>query len=99
MQNDQLKNGQPVSVGSTGGSALPPSFAILKQALEDDAFDGGEVACFGDHSVSWNTRENIVAIADSCGWWVMPAHTLKAIAAATPNNFDQPTPAENRKPQ
>ncbi len=70
---------------------MSPSFAILKQALADDAFEGGEVACFGDHSVSWNTRENIVAIADSCGWWVMPAHTLKAIAAATPNNRDEPT--------
>ena len=30
MQNDQSKNGQPVSVGSTGGSAsvLPPSYWV-----------------------------------------------------------------------
>lgn len=66
-------------------SALPTSFAILSQALADDAFEGAEVACFGDYSVSWNTRENLVAIADSGGWWVMPASDLKRIAAATPN--------------
>ena len=72
-------------VGSTGGSAFPPGFAILKQALEDDAFEGGEIACFGDYAVSWNTRENLVAIAGSGGWWTMPAEDLKAIAAATLN--------------
>lgn len=69
-------------------SALPASFAILSQALADDAFEGSEVACFGDYSVSWNTRKNLVAIADSGGWWVMPASDLKRIAAATPNNRD-----------
>lgn len=68
---------------------FPVSFDILKQALADDAFEGGEVACFDGYAVSWNTRENIVAIADSCGWWVMPSHTLKAIASATPNIADQ----------
>jgi len=61
------------------------SFQILKQALADDAFEGGEIACFGDYAVSWNTRENIVAIAATGGWWTMPAADLKAIAAATPN--------------
>ena len=75
-------------VGSTGGSALPPSFAILNQAIADDAFCGGEVTRFGDYSVSWNTRENLVAIADSGGWWTMPAEHLKAIASATPNVAD-----------
>jgi len=60
------------------------SFQVLKQALADDAFEGGEVACFGDYAVSWNTRENLVAIANSGGWWTMPAADLKAIAAATP---------------
>jgi len=80
------EKGQAGPVGSTGGSALPPSFAILKQALADDAFEGGEVASFGDYSVSWNTRENLVAIADSGGWWTIPVEQLKAIAAATPNN-------------
>jgi hypothetical protein len=79
------EKGQAGPVGSTGGSALPPSFAILKQALADDAFEGGEVASFGDYSVSWNTRENLVAIADSGGWWTIPVEQLKAIAAATPN--------------
>ena len=72
------------SVGSTDCSALP-AFAVLKQALEDDAFDGAEIACFGEYAASWNTRENIVAIADSGGWWTMPAEDLKAIAEATPN--------------
>ena len=90
MQNDQSKNGQPVSVGSTDCSALPASFAILKQALADDAFDGAEIACFGEYAVSWNTRENIVAIADSGGWWTMPAEDLKAIAEATPNVEHEP---------
>ena len=74
------------SVGSTDCSALPASFAVLKQAIEDDAFDGAEIACFGEYAASWNTRENIVAIADSGGCWKMPAEDLKAIAEATPNN-------------
>lgn len=95
MQNDQSKNRQPVSVGSTGCSALPTSFAILKQALADDAFQGGEVACFEDYSVSWNTREDIVAIADDYVWWVMPAHIIKAIAAATPNANGEPRSPKN----
>ena len=77
------------SVGSTGCSALPASFAVLKQAIEDDAFDGAEIACFGEYAASWNTRENIVAIADSGGWWKMPAEDLKAIAEATPNAGDE----------
>ena len=76
------------SVGSTDCSALPASFAVLKQAIEDDAFDGAEIACFGEYAASWNTRENIVAIADSGGWWKMPAEDLKAIAEATPNTRD-----------
>ena len=61
-----------------------PSFNILKQVLADGAFDGGEVACFGNYAVSWNTRENTVAIADSGGWWVMPVQILFDITAATP---------------
>jgi hypothetical protein len=73
------------------------SFQILKQALADDAFEGGEIACFGGYAVSWNTRENLVAIADSGGWWTIPAEDLKAIAAATPNAKDQRRPAEDAK--
>ena len=78
------------SVGSTDCSALPACFAVLKQAIEDDAFDGAEIAYFGEYAASWNTRENIVAIADSGGWWTMPAEDLKAIAEATPNAPDEP---------
>ncbi len=66
------------------------SFRILEQVLADNAFEGGEIACFGDYAVSWNTRENLVAIADAGGWWTMPAKDLKAIAAATPNAKDEP---------
>ena len=91
------EKGQAGPVGSTGGSALPPSFAILKQALADDAFEGGEVASFGDYSVSWNTRENLVAIADSGGWWTIPVEQLKAIAAATPNIQSEPRRYEHQK--
>lgn len=61
-------------------------FTILKQALEDGAFEGAEIACFGEYAVSWNTRKNLVAIADSGGFWVMPAADLLAIAAATPDD-------------
>ena len=75
------EDGSPRCAVATGSA----SFRILKQALSDEAFEGGEIACFGDYSVSWNTRENLVAIADSGGWWTMPAEDLKAIAAATPN--------------
>lgn len=79
----------PRSLAVNAGSA---SFLILKQVLADDAFDGGEVACFGDYAVSWNTRENLVAIAGMGGWCVMPAADLKAIAAATPNSIVMPSP-------
>ena len=88
------EKGQIGPVGSMAGSAFPPGFAILKQALEDDAFEGGEIACFGDYAVSWNTRENLVAIAGSGGWWTMPAEDLKAIAAATQNIQSEPRPGD-----
>ena len=74
------------------------SFRILKEALADGAFDGAGVAPFGDYSVSWNTTDNTVAIADSGGWWVMPTETLKAIAAATPNDQDQQRRAPGNQP-
>ena len=87
------KKAEPARCLYRAGSA---SFQILKQALADYAFEGGEVACFGDYAVSWNTRENLVAIANSGGWWTMPAADLKAIAAATPTAKESNEDALNR---
>lgn len=66
-------------------STCPDSWSILKKVLDDDVFEGGELARFGEYTVSWDTIKGLVAIADSHGWWVMDAHQLKEIAAATPN--------------
>ena len=65
------------------------AWVILRQALDDGAFDGAELATFGKYTVSWDTVKGIVAIADSGGWWKMDAEALKAIAAATPNDQAQ----------
>lgn len=74
---------------SGGGRSLQrpcsASWLILRQVLDDGAFEGAELAAFGEYTASWNTVRGIVAIADAGGWWTMDARQLKAIAAATPN--------------
>lgn len=88
--NSVRQQEQPGAAGSQlarpQGSA---SWRILRQALDDDAFDGAELATFGAYTVSWDTIKGLVAIADGNGWWVMDAKELKAIAAATPNDRSQ----------
>lgn len=76
MQNDQSKNGQPVSVGSTGGSALRASPArerndqfeacIERKLMKDGTH---EIHCkLGLWSVSGCDRSQIEAEAEHY-WW------------------------------
>lgn len=62
---------------------MTESWTILKQVLDDGAFDGGELATFGKYTVSWDTVKGLVAIADYGGWWIMDAAILKTIADST----------------
>lgn len=89
---------KPIESETQGGSCAPASgsasWSILRQVLDDGAFEGAELAAFGEYTVSWDTVRGIVAIADSGGWWTMDARQLKAIAAATPNEQAHRLPPE-----
>jgi hypothetical protein len=65
------------------------ALSILAQAIDDGAFDGGEITAFGDYAVSWDTNRGLVAIATDSGWWTMESNILAAIAAATPNQTNK----------
>lgn len=78
-------NPQRPTVRQEDEAIVSESWRILKEALDDDAFDGAELATFGAYTVSWDTIKGLVAIADRGGWWVMGTEELKAIAAATPS--------------
>jgi hypothetical protein len=83
-QPEPNKTTRETSVPGSDGAPCSASFGILRQALDDGAFDGSELAVFDEYTVSWDTVRGIVAIADDGGWWTMDARQLKAIAAATP---------------
>lgn len=63
----------------------PASRAILKQAIDDGAFDGEGIASFGQYTVAWDTVRGLVAIADDAGWWKMDVLQLKAILHHIPD--------------